>query len=107
MKYTIDTGDESLDESLEKVLERLRVDAASKGTLNSSASHIKHYMKGMKRDIDDRIMVLEHLKGNEEFLRKQVRMMMLANRLLDICHQFDGVVDDLLKETKGESSEKV
>ncbi|EAQ6132225.1 hypothetical protein AXA88_26580 [Salmonella enterica] len=102
MKYTIDTGDESL----EGVLERLRVDAAKKGMLNSLASHIKHYMKAMKREIDDRIMVLEHLSDNEEFRDEQAYMSMLASRLDDILLCFDELIDDLPKpETKGEGSE--
>lgn len=104
MKYTVDTGDKSLEE----VLERLRVDAASKGTLNSSASSVMHHLKAMKRDIDDRILVLEHLSDNEEFRDEQAHMSMLASRLDDILLWFDGFIDDLPKpETKGESSEKV
>ncbi|EDQ2390380.1 hypothetical protein RU50_001300 [Salmonella enterica subsp. enterica] len=104
MKYTIDTGDESL----EGVLERLRVDAAKKRMLNSLASHIKHYMKAMKREIDDKIITLEYLSDNEEFRDEQAYMSMLANRMDDILLCFDGFIDDLPKpETKGESSEKV
>lgn len=103
MKFTIDTGDKTLKE----VIERLFLSAESdyfEGTLNRLAVQTKRDVKAIQHYVDNKILALGYLSDNEKYREERASMLRLADKLAKIRSLVEDFIDDIPKpKTKGET----
>ncbi|EAR6352929.1 hypothetical protein EUZ27_14125 [Salmonella enterica] len=110
MKYTIDTGDESLQDTLRHLIRNLPKTAEFKEGVAYHLDRAISHISSARQAAIDRCEALNRISGNEKVARECVRYEFFLVGIESVLARAESGIASALKhldEIKGESSEKV